>query len=215
MSLGAGAHRATIALRRRRFLARLAVACRLASAQIAVTVDPTAQIGRGVRIRVADGASGALHIGAHTSLGDGVEIRLNGGELLVGDWVEIRRGVALMVAGVVEIVGPNMVSWGGVIHCDDHIRLDRHVTLSEYVTVTDSAHHHREGSWHLDNLTTSPVQIGADTWVGAKATVTQGVTIGDRCIVAAGAVVTRDVPHDHVAVGVPARVRPRSTGDPG
>jgi acetyltransferase-like isoleucine patch superfamily enzyme len=212
---GAAAHRVALAVRRRRFLGRLAVACRLSHADIDVHVDPTARIGDGVRVRVAEGVSGALRIGAHTQIGDGVEIRLGGGELRIGDWVEIRRGVAFMVGGVVELVGPNLISWGTVFHCDEHIRLDHHATVGEHVTITDSTHEHRAGSWHLDHVRTAPVDIGTDTWVGAKATITPGVSIGHRCIVAAGAVVTRPVPDDHVAIGVPASVRPRSAGDAG
>lgn len=205
----ARAHHLALALRRRRFLARVAVAARLSAAQISVVVHPTAQIGRGVRIQIDHGVSGALQIGAHSNIGDAVEIRLNGGELRIGEWVEVRRGAALMVAGTVELVGPNLVSWGVVVHCDEHVRLARHVVVSEHVTITDSTHQHVEGSWHLDNVATAPVKVGADTWIGAKATITPGVTIGERCVIAAGAVVTHDVPDDHVAVGVPARARPR------
>ena len=215
MSLAAGAHHAALALRRQRFLARLAVACRLSSARIDVAVDPTVQIGQGVRVRVAEGVSGALHIGAHTRIGDGVEIRLGGGELRLGEWVEVRRDVAFMVGGVIELMGANVLSWGTVLHCDERIRLDHHTTVGEYVTITDSSHEHRDGAWHVDTITTAPVVLGSDTWVGAKATITPGVTIGDRCIVAAGAVVTRDVPDDHAAVGVPARARPRPGAAPG
>lgn len=167
------------------------------------------QIGRSVRVRVAPGASGALHIGAHSSLGDHVEIRLTGGELRIGDWVEVRRGAAFMVGGRLEITGPNLVSWGTVIHCDEHVHLAAHAVASEHVTITDSAHEHVEGTWHLDTVRTAPVHVGRDTWIGAKATITPGVTVGARCIVGAGAVVTRSVPDDHVAMGVPARVRPR------
>jgi acetyltransferase-like isoleucine patch superfamily enzyme len=56
----------------------------------------------------------------------------------------------------------------------------------------------------------SPVQatvrIGTDCWLGVRATVLPGVTIGDGAIVAAGAVVTEDVPPNTVVGGVPARV---------
>ena len=50
------------------------------------------------------------------------------------------------------------------------------------------------------------VTIGNDVWLGAGVVVTAGVNIGDGCIVGAGAVVTRDLPPNSVAVGVPARV---------
>jgi acetyltransferase-like isoleucine patch superfamily enzyme len=50
-----------------------------------------------------------------------------------------------------------------------------------------------------------PVRIGADCWLGARVTVLPGVTIGDGAVVAAGAVVTRDVASGAIVAGVPAR----------
>ena len=52
----------------------------------------------------------------------------------------------------------------------------------------------------------APIRIGKRVWIGANATVTQGVTIGDNAVVAAGAVVNRDVPADTIVGGVPAKV---------
>ena len=52
----------------------------------------------------------------------------------------------------------------------------------------------------------APVVIGCNVWVGAHVTITKGVTIGDNAIIAAGAVVTRDIPAGAIAGGVPARV---------
>ncbi len=52
----------------------------------------------------------------------------------------------------------------------------------------------------------SPVSIGDDVWIGNSALILKGVSIGDRSIVAAGAVVTRDVPADSIVAGNPARV---------
>ena len=48
--------------------------------------------------------------------------------------------------------------------------------------------------------------IGKNVWVGVKATITPGVTIGDNAIVGANAVVTKDVPANSVVGGVPAKV---------
>lgn len=56
------------------------------------------------------------------------------------------------------------------------------------------------------NLIPSPVRIGTRVWIGANCTILPGVTIGDGAIVAAGAVVTRDVAPNTVVGGVPAKV---------
>ncbi|MFJ5625063.1 sugar O-acetyltransferase [Peribacillus loiseleuriae] len=52
----------------------------------------------------------------------------------------------------------------------------------------------------------SPVVIGENVWIGSSATILPGVTIGDNSIVAAGAVVTKDVPENTIVAGVPAKV---------
>ena len=52
-----------------------------------------------------------------------------------------------------------------------------------------------------------PITIGEDTWLGGGVIVCPGVTIGKRCIIAAGSVVTRDIPDDSLAAGNPAVVK--------
>ena len=56
------------------------------------------------------------------------------------------------------------------------------------------------------NMIPQPVHIGSDVWFGANVTVLPGVNIGDGAVIAAGAVVTKDVPPRTVAAGVPAKV---------
>lgn len=71
-----------------------------------------------------------------------------------------------------------------------------------------SANHDTEalGRW----VDCGPVIVGERCWLGASCVLLPGVRVGDRSIIGAGAVVTSDVPADHVALGVPARCRPRS-----
>lgn len=65
---------------------------------------------------------------------------------------------------------------------------------------------------HLENpklrasMTFNPIHIGKNVWLGANVTVLPGITIGDGCIIAAGSVVTKDVPENMVAAGVPAKI---------
>ena len=56
------------------------------------------------------------------------------------------------------------------------------------------------------NMIPAPVKIGNRVWIGAHATILAGVTIGDNAVVAAGAVVTKDVPANVVVGGVPAKI---------
>ena len=56
------------------------------------------------------------------------------------------------------------------------------------------------------NMFPAPVKIGNNVWIGAHATILAGVTIGDNAVVAAGAVVTKDVPANTVVGGVPAKI---------
>ena len=51
-----------------------------------------------------------------------------------------------------------------------------------------------------------PVSIGNDVWIGGNVTILPGVNIGNNVVIAAGAVVTKDIPDNCVAGGVPARV---------
>ena len=61
----------------------------------------------------------------------------------------------------------------------------------------------------LPKETGLPITIGEDCWLGGGVVVCPGVTIGDRCVVAAGSVVVRDIPADSLAAGNPAEVKRR------
>ena len=52
----------------------------------------------------------------------------------------------------------------------------------------------------------APIHIGNHVWVGVRAIILKGVTIGDGAIIAAGSVVTRDVPANTLVGGVPAKI---------
>jgi acetyltransferase-like isoleucine patch superfamily enzyme len=66
-----------------------------------------------------------------------------------------------------------------------------------------------QGEWLPDyQANAKPIKIGRGVFIGTRALILKGVTIGDRAIVGAGAVVTCDVPAHHLAAGNPARVFP-------
>lgn len=86
--------------------------------------------------------------------------------------------------------------------------IGNHVNLAQGITITALNHNFEDASKRIDEqgISTKPVVIGDDVWIGANAVILPGVTIGSHCVVAAGAVVTKDVPDNCVVGGVPAKV---------
>ncbi|MCH5306581.1 MAG: acyltransferase [Prevotella sp.] len=86
--------------------------------------------------------------------------------------------------------------------------IGHHVNLAQGITITALNHNFENLSRRIDEqgISTKPVVIGDDVWIGANAVVLPGVTIGSHCVVAAGAVVTKDVPSHTIVAGVPAHV---------
>jgi len=64
----------------------------------------------------------------------------------------------------------------------------------------------------LQGVERKGIQIGKNCWIGSKVTILDGVTIGDNCVIAAGAVVTKNMPSNSVIGGVPARVLRKDKG---
>lgn len=83
-----------------------------------------------------------------------------------------------------------------------------HVNLAQGITVTALNHNFSIANQRIDEqgISTQPVVISDDVWIGANAVILPGVTIGRHAVIAAGAVVTKDVPDYTVVGGVPAKV---------
>ena len=93
----------------------------------------------------------------------------------------------------------------------DRIEIGENSTLAYGASVLTSANPNgpRNKLAELYPAMTAPVVIGANVWVGANATSLPGVTIGDMSVVAAGAIVTKDVPSGVLVAGNPAVIKKR------
>jgi acetyltransferase-like isoleucine patch superfamily enzyme len=143
--------------------------------------------------------------------GDSTRVRLlRAGGLRIGAGTSI--GGRLWVAG-----GPrpaSRIDIGCGCFLNDGCRFDvsAPVTIGDGVffgheaAVLTSSHLLGDRSRRAGLTVADPVVIGSGSWIGARATILGGVTIGESAVVAAGAVVVRSVPPDTLVGGVPAKV---------
>ena len=89
------------------------------------------------------------------------------------------------------------------IRCTKSIKIGKDVAIAHDVTIMDSDAHN---IIKADYKNTKPVIIGNHVWIGSRAMILKGVKIGDGAIIAAGAIVTKDVPSNSLVAGVPAKV---------
>lgn len=102
-------------------------------------------------------------------------------------------------------LGSGCFLWAG--HATGHIRMGRDVMFGPGVMVTCSGYRFNDGQPVTDQaMDEADVIIGNDVWVGARAIILPGATIGDGAIIAAGAVVRGDIPAFSIAAGMPAKV---------
>ena len=108
------------------------------------------------------------------------------GDLIIGDYTRIGLGNT--------IIGPATIG--------------HHVNLAQNVTVTGLNHNYQDADKRIDEqgVSTRPVTIEDDVWIGANAVILPGVTLGKNSVVAAGSVVSRSVPTYSVCAGSPAKV---------
>ncbi|MEM8845903.1 MAG: acyltransferase [Bacteroidota bacterium] len=124
-----------------------------------------------------------------------------GSDSTIEDFSTINNGVGAVVIGDRTRIGLGNTLIGPVTIGND-VRLAQNIVLSglnhNYEDVTKPI--------HAQGVSTSPIVVEDETWIGANTVVVAGVTIGKHSIVAGGSVVTKDVPPYSVVVGNPARV---------
>ncbi len=162
------------------------------------------------RIEVAPG--GALRVGLGsfglTSSDDTSVIRIReGATFACAGTVSLQRGIRVVVDGGRLTIGhgTSINGLGTKILCKQAVSIGAFCSISWDVQVLDNDFHTMTVGG-AEQPSTAPVVIGDHVWIGTRALVLKGVTIGDGAVIAAGAVVTRDVPPGAVVAGIPAKV---------
>lgn len=136
----------------------------------------------GLPLASIDDRGGRIEVG-NCALFSGVRLECWRGALIaIGDGTYLNRGTEIVAAR--------------------SVRIGRDCKIARDVIIMDTDQHGiGDGSAPV-----APVRIGDRVWIGARAIVLKGVSVGDDSVIGAGSVVTRDVPERSVVAGVPARL---------
>ena len=127
-----------------------------------------------------------FHLGDNSTIEDFTTINNGVGDIYIGDRTRIGLGCTL--------IGP--------------VRIGNDIRLAQNIVMSGLNHNYEDIALPISDqgVTTSPITIEDETWLGANCVVLPGVTIGKHCVIAAGSIVTKDIPPYSVAAGNPARV---------
>jgi acetyltransferase-like isoleucine patch superfamily enzyme len=135
----------------------------------------------------------------------GVRIAKNkGSNIFIGEKVLLYHEVAFYLdssEASISIGDQTYINRRTEIKCQNKVTIGRACAISWDVVIMDTDYHSINGK-----STTSPVHIGDNVWIGCKSIILKGVCIGDGAIIAAGSVVTKDVPPNTLVGGNPAKL---------
>jgi len=144
---------------------------------------------------------------------------VDNGKLEIGQDSRIRCSIKVQQGGELKIGKRSFVNQGSEIRCDNAITIGDYTIISYEVNIFDTNTHSTDWQERHDAIATSPLHrhigeprpatkpivIGNDCWIGKRAAILKGVTIGNQSIVAFGAILTISIPEKSVAYGNPAQ----------
>ena len=142
----------------------------------------------GRRLELEIGKRGTIRFGRFAWVGDGSKIRCH--------------------EGVVEIGPKTVLGQECTISAYKHVRIGEQCVIADRAMFIDFDHGMTEVERpiRVQGIYKEPVRVGANVWMGYGACVLRGATVGDNAVLGTYAVVTKDIPANAVAGGVPAKV---------
>jgi acetyltransferase-like isoleucine patch superfamily enzyme len=165
--------------------------------------------GRNVTIR----HPARIHIGSNVIIDDNVVLDAKGGGdgITLGDNVMIARNTILSCKGGSIKIGDNTnIGMNCLFQSESAVDVGPNIVMASYCYLVGGGNHGMDRT-DIPIIQQPPVSRGGITieencWLGARATVIDGVTVGRDSVLGAGAVAIRDVPEFSVAAGIPAKV---------
>lgn len=162
-----------------------------------------------------------LKTGAGSKIQGTIEIRKPGGQVFIGKESLVSGSIVTETDYSIVKVGDSVsIGGGSLIDCVCNVTIENDVLISYQCIIQDSDNHSilfsirkadvkdwMNGEYHNWALTPQkPVKICSGAWIGARAIILKGVTIGEGAIIGAGSVVTKDVPPWTIVAGNPAKI---------
>ncbi len=145
------------------------------------------------------------HFMSEINIGDGCTFRSS----FLSNTIGLKQKCFISTTkNAIVTIGNNCGFSGVVIASNERITIGNNVYCGANVTIADSDRHPLNALERIQGLPgkTSPVTIKDNVWLGMNVVVLKGVTIGEGSVIAANSVVTRDVPNNVIAGGIPAKV---------
>ena len=157
-------------------------------------------LGNGVTffVPIRGGGKGTLLIGNNAVFGFPQSYRVGSGEIML----QARTPESEILVGNDTIINNN-----SVLCAVRSIRVGNHCRIADMVGIIDSDFHEINPATRDNSVgIVKPVLIGDNVWIGSRAMVLKGASIGDNSVIAAMSVVTGAIPPNCVAAGVPAKI---------
>jgi acetyltransferase-like isoleucine patch superfamily enzyme len=164
----------------------------------------TSSIGARLWLRDCD----QVGAGARTFRRPNIE---NRGRMVLGRRVRLVSGWAPVELvsgprGLIEIGDRVFINYGSIISAQQHVRIGPNTMVGNYCIIADTETPGIEDPEGAPPVEAHPVEIGSGVWLAARVTVLPGSRIGDGAVIAAGSIVSGDIPAGCVAGGIPARI---------
>lgn len=141
-------------------------------------------------------------------------------DIELGEYVTLYGTIFSQSHGKVIMGDNTRLGRGSIIRCVEKVIVGSYTAIADNVVITDNGSHPIDPVFRrkmkLDTLggdmrmwkhsEHAPIVIGENVWVGENSRIQRGVTIGDNAIIAAGAIVTKNVPANSIVAGIPAKV---------
>jgi len=159
-------------------------------------------------------------IGHNNELSVKIERRKTHGRINIGSGNTLAGSMILETESSKILIGNDVfINSGTIIDCVESIKIDNNVLISYDCIITDTNAHSidaaqrkldmkkwKNGNYDWSYVSTKPIHIRSGVWIGARACILKGVTIGEGAVVGMASVVTRDVEPFTLVAGNPARV---------